>query len=162
MPLTQTHRNGQLRVFVIVEDLKVYRQALVLMLKKEYPGCEIHEKDNGENILEFCRKIQPDIVITDLMMPVKDGYHVLTQLFKLSTDYPVLVLSAYATIKTVSEVTLTGCLGFVDKGSEMKVISEGIQAVIEGRPYYSPYMHSLIKDYFNSIEKNESQSFPHD
>jgi DNA-binding NarL/FixJ family response regulator len=162
MPLTQTHRNGQLRVFVIVEDLKVYRQALVLMLKKEYPGCEIHEKGNGENILEFCRKIQPDIVITDLMMPVKDGYHVLTQLFKLSTDYPVLVLSAYATIKTVSEVTLIGCLGFVDKGSEMKVISEGIQAVIEGRPYYSPYMHSLIKDYFNSIEKNESQLSPHD
>lgn len=153
MPLTQNHRGGPSRVFVIVEDLKVYRQALVLMLKKEYPGCEIHEKTNGKNILQFCRDIQPDIVITDLNMPVKDGYHVLTQLFKLSTNYPVLVLSAYATIKTVSEVTQTGCLGFVDKGSEMKVILEGIQAVMEGRPYYSPYMHSLIKDHFNSIEK---------
>lgn len=146
---------GIYRVFVLVEDLQVYRQALSLMLQKEFPGCEIHERENGEDVLELCKKVEPDLVITDLKMPVKDGYHVLKQLFKLSSDYPVMVLTAYATIKTVSNVTLTGCLGFVDKGSDLKTISEGISAVLEGRPYYSPYMHSLIKDYFNSEQYHE-------
>jgi len=143
------------KVFVLVEDLQVYRQVLSQMLQKEYPGCEIHERTNGEDVLELCKTVEPDLVITDLKMPVKDGYHVLKQLFKLSSDYPVMVLSAYATIKTVSKVTLTGCLGFVDKGSDLKTISDGISAVLAGRPYYSPYMQSLIKDYFYSVKNND-------
>lgn len=157
MSNTDSNTISPTRVFVIVEDAKVYREALALMLEKEYPGCVIHEKDNGEGILNFCRDVRPDLVITDLQMPIKDGYHVLTELFKLTSDFPVLVLSAYATIKTLSNVTLTGCLGFVDKGSEMKVITEGIQAVLEGKPYYSPFVHRLIKNHFESNKNNDSE-----
>ena len=88
-------------------------------------------------------------------MPKKDGYHVLNQLFKLSKDYPVLVLSAYATIKTITEVRQTGCLGFADKSSEMKVISAGIKAILAGESFHSPQIKNLIKDHAKVLDMDE-------
>lgn len=135
---------------VIVDDVPAYRNALRIALAASYPNCTIFEETDGANVALTCRHTSPDIVITDLKMPVKDGFGVLEELYEISVDYPVMVLTAFATIVALEKVTSSGCLGFVDKSSSMKTIIEGVDAVLEGKPYYSPYVHALIQRHFKN------------
>ena len=142
------NKNESPITIIIVDDVPAYRSALTVVLKKAYPNATIIEAQNGEGISSMCLHTDPDIVITDLQMPVRDGFDVLGQLFEISIDYPVMVLTAYATIRALEKVTAAGCLGFVDKSSSMKTVIEGVESVLAGKPYYSPYIHALLQRHF--------------
>jgi CheY-like chemotaxis protein len=58
---------------LIVEDDKDSCEMLLLIVRKLFPGLETHSAGNGELAWELCQRIIPDIVITDLNMPVLDG-----------------------------------------------------------------------------------------
>lgn len=143
------NKNSDPITIVIVDDVPVYRTALSNVLKSKYPNCTIIEEENGNQIVEVCQRVEPDIVITDLKMPGKDGFQVVNDLFNININYPVMVLTAYATIKALEKVTWAGCLGFVDKSSGMKVILEGVETVMSNKPYYSPFIHRLIQEHFS-------------
>jgi len=65
---------------LIVDDEEIVRDSVKLCLEPE--GYEIHEATNGASGLAGARKIKPDLLILDLMMPDKWGYTVCEELRK--------------------------------------------------------------------------------
>jgi DNA-binding response OmpR family regulator len=78
---------------LVVEDEK----NLVALLRKylEQEGFEVHEALDGESGLEVTRRVKPDVVVLDWMLPGLDGMEVLRQLRRFSEAY-VIMLTARA------------------------------------------------------------------
>ena len=62
-------------------------------------GYQVLQASNGEEALAQMDKVQPDLVIADLMMPVMDGYTLTEQLRQSSPLLPVLIVTARETIE---------------------------------------------------------------
>lgn len=62
---------GAIRRVLVVDDSRLQRRILVSYLRKW--GFEILEADSGENALEICAKMMPDLVLSDWMMPGMSG-----------------------------------------------------------------------------------------
>ncbi len=86
-------QNSKLKSVLIIDDNGDMRDLLYGLLKDNYQ-CLLAE--NGERGLAVARKVLPDLVISDIMMPVMDGYQ-LTQLLKedeLTSHIPIILLTA--------------------------------------------------------------------
>ncbi len=84
--------SSSIKEILVVDDNKEMREYLISLLN-EYL---CYEADNGQEALDFLNGRRVDMIITDYMMPVMDGY-VLTQRIKeLSIDTPIIMLTARA------------------------------------------------------------------
>lgn len=82
---------------VIVEDEIRIREGIVKLLSKTNGEFElVGEAENGNAGLQLLRELRPDIVITDIRMPLMDGLEMLTQAAEEGLNTKAIVLSAYS------------------------------------------------------------------
>ena len=77
---------------LIVEDDKELRELFGKVLTKQ--GYDIRETSNGKEALEALHQDFYDLVISDIMMPVMDGYEFVSILRKEGNQIPVLMITA--------------------------------------------------------------------
>jgi len=85
-------KNGQKSIFVI-EDSKTSRKVLSMVLGRN--NYHIYEAETGDQALALARKIEPDLVLLDVMLPDMTGYDILPQLRQLPhfAELPVIMLT---------------------------------------------------------------------
>ena len=100
---------------LLIEDdiflVKVYK------LKLEKIGYEVKYLESGEGALELAIDYQPDLILLDIIMPIKDGFQVLTEL-KLNpatTGIPVLILSSLQMDKDIAHGKSLGAKEYLAK-----------------------------------------------
>ena len=76
---------------LIIDDDPAMTELVALLLKMH--GLDAYMANSGEDGLEMIKKISPDVIILDLMMPDMDGWQVCTQVRSFSA-VPILILSA--------------------------------------------------------------------
>lgn len=82
---------------VIVEDEIRIREGITKLLSKTNEEFElVGEAENGEDGLSLLCELRPDIVITDIRMPLMDGLEMLTQMMHEGLNTKAIVLSAYS------------------------------------------------------------------
>lgn len=79
---------------LFVEDEKELREALESAIGDEFSKFIVAR--DGEDGLKKFKKFKPDIVISDIMMPIKDGLEMAEEIKKLSRETPIIVLSAFS------------------------------------------------------------------
>jgi len=128
----------QLR-FVIVDDNAHMRRILRTMLRA-FGSREIYEAEEGASGLEAVENFQPDILITDLKMPIFDGLE-LTRMIRnpdgFSQAYlPIIMLSAYSEKHQVIAARDAGANDFICKPVSAATLYDRIEDIIEHpRPY---------------------------
>ena len=125
---------GKLKV-LIVEDSKTIREILKTGLK--YRGCYVVEAVNGEEgILKVSLDFKPDLVITDLMMPVMDGYEFIKEFRKGFEEYkevPIIVLSVKNSKDDIMKAIKLGANDYVVKPFNMLSLIQKIQKLFEDK-----------------------------
>ena len=98
---------------LIADDTKNIR----LMLQKffEIEGYHVTLSDNGSDTLAKLRKENFDLVMLDSKMPEMPGTEVLRQIRKAGIKTPVIVMTAYGTIKNAVETTNLGAVCYLQK-----------------------------------------------
>lgn len=81
----------KIKVLVIEDDSTVQRS---LVLNLELENYDVHTANNGEEGISQVDKIQPDLVILDVMMPVKDGLQTCKELREQGNSTPIILLTA--------------------------------------------------------------------
>src|SRR5688572_30418215 len=80
---------------IIADDHEIFRDGFRVMLKKQ-PLIElIGQAANGQELLEQVRSLKPDVVVTDIKMPVMDGIEATRNLIKENADLGVIALSMF-------------------------------------------------------------------
>ena len=80
---------------IVVEDTYDDMQLATLIL--QHDGIEVHVAHDGKECLQLLQSVQPTLIITDLAMPVMDGWQMLNQIRANPTtaQIPVVAVSAY-------------------------------------------------------------------
>lgn len=81
---------------LVVDDEEIIRTGIVNHIKKRSPNLQvIGEAENGMQALELCQDTEPEIVITDVLMPEMDGIQFIRELRKRYSDVHVIFISGH-------------------------------------------------------------------
>ena len=94
---------------LVVDDEEQIRLMLSQMLSHE--GYEVHTAENGEDGMQMIGRHAFDLVITDMIMPVKDGLKFIMELVRDYPDLKILAISGGGAIKAERYLTMAGYLG---------------------------------------------------
>ncbi len=139
---------------LIVDDHAVVRKGLAMVLRLE-PSLEvIGEAENGRAGLEAAQRLQPDIVLADLVMPEMDGQAMALALRKSNPKIKVMMLTGTEVDDRVYELVAAGIEGYVLKNIEPGELVRAIHAVANGEAYLHPDVMKKV------LGKMQPQSAP--
>lgn len=78
-------------------------------------GYHTHFLTGGEGVLEYVKNNRVDLILLDLKMPGKNGYDVLQELEQNNINLRVIVLTAYADVKSAIDSAKLGAIDFISK-----------------------------------------------
>ena len=111
---------------LIVEDDGNIRELLRLYLERE--GYEITEAANGEEGVELWRKINPDMILLDVMMPIMDGWQV-CKIIRKESKVPIIIMTAKGeTFDKVNGLEM-GADDYIVKPLEMREVIARVRAI---------------------------------
>lgn len=117
---------GLTKSFLVVDDSSTMRQLIVMTLKKL--GCtQIADADNGQAALEKISAAMPDIVLTDIDMPVMTGLEFIEQARPKYPALPIVILSTHGDTTTIDKGMQLGANGYLTKplsGSKLTELLE--------------------------------------
>lgn len=116
---------------LVVDDEEQIREILTHMLEEE--GYAVHTAENGEEGLTLAGKYAFDLVVTDMIMPVKDGLKFIMELRRDYPDLPILAISGGGAIKAERYLTMAGYLGDIatlEKPFKQGVLLELVRKLI--------------------------------
>ncbi len=98
---------------LIIEDEYAIRNAMAIFFSDS--GYEVIEASNGREGLELFQNSDPDIVFTDLRMPVMGGIEVIKAVKDINADIPIIVISGIGLIKDAVAALKLGAWDYVEK-----------------------------------------------
>ena len=123
---------------VLADDHRIVRQGLRALLAAEENFKVIGEADDGREALELVRRLTPDVLVLDLMMPGLNGLEVARQLHRQTPKVAIVVLSMYDDEGFVLEALAHGVSAYVLKDSNSSDLVQAVREVAAGRRYLSP------------------------
>src|SRR5665647_608961 len=102
---------------ILADDHDVLRDGFHALLKKQNDIEIIGEARNGEQLINLTRRLQPDVIITDIMMPVKTGIEATRE---IATEFPaigIIAFSMYNEEGLIVDMLKAGANGYILKSS---------------------------------------------
>lgn len=131
---------------VLADDHAIYRDGLKLLLKKvKDVTIEVAaEAGSGAELVELADKVQPDMVITDIMMPGMDGIAAIRLLRKTHPQLFIIALSSFDETRMVLDTLEAGANAYLLKNTSKEEMLQAIKAVSEGGAYYCSEVSVLL------------------
>jgi len=117
-----------MKQILIADDDLSMRQALAESL--ESCGFEVETAENGADALQKFQKGKFEVVVTDMRMPKMTGMDVLRGIKKNSPQIPVILITAYGTVKTAVEAMKEGAAEFIMKPFSLDDLEFAVKNVL--------------------------------
>ncbi len=127
---TATAVNAHNSVLIIDDDIKL-SNALSIVIHKA--GYTTYTANDGRAGIEMLHKESPAVVILDLRMPGMDGIEVLKQIKKISSETPVIIITAYSRVQSAVEAIKLGAYDYLSKPFDNDEIAITVQRAIKER-----------------------------
>jgi len=121
---------------LIADDHKMFAQGLAGLLEEEFDLVAI--VDNGHALIEEVDKVQPDLILVDISMPVLNGLDAVRRLMQKHSTAKVVFLTMHADTRLLREAFQSGGVGYVLKQSAGEELIFALREVMAGRKYISP------------------------
>jgi DNA-binding NarL/FixJ family response regulator len=131
---------------LLADDHTLVREGVRRILDSS-PGIEVvGEVSDGAAALEALERIEADVLVLDLTMPGADGFEVLRGAKAIRTGLKVLVLTMHTDSEHIARAVREGADGYLLKDSAVQDLVAAINAVTEGRSYYSPPVQAALAE----------------
>jgi DNA-binding NarL/FixJ family response regulator len=98
----------------------------------------IGRADDGQALLEAVAKLNPDVVVTDISMPVLDGIEAANKLKKSGSSCRIVFLTVHDDPDFIEACLATGALGYVSKPRMALDLVPAIREALKGHTFVSP------------------------
>lgn len=129
---------------VIADDHEIFLDGLSLMLSRQHGFKVVGRASNGAQLLDIVDKAKPDVVLTDIKMPVLDGIASTRQMLQTWPDLKVIALSMFNEENLIVEMLEAGAKGYLLKNAHKNEIAEAVTSVYEGKNYYCAKTSSAL------------------
>ena len=127
---------------LLADDHMLILDGLRNLLERHYDL--VGTVQDGHSVLNAARRLQPDIVLMDVAMPVLNGLQAGHRLREQLPKIKLLYVSMYADTPYVEEALRIGASGYVLKRSGWDELSRAIEAVLAGKQYVSPELSAAL------------------
>jgi DNA-binding NarL/FixJ family response regulator len=115
---------------VFGEDHQMIRESLLELLRRE-PGFDVQaHADNGFDLVQLAREHQPDVVVTDISMPLLNGIEAIRRIGQAVGSCRILCLSASNQPQQVLAALNAGASGYILKENSFAELARGIRRVM--------------------------------
>jgi DNA-binding response OmpR family regulator len=115
-------------ILIVDDDLNLCK-----VLKEELSevGYEAEYVNSGDSAFEFLKRSPVDLILLDLKMPGKNGFDVLRELNEKKISVKVIVLTAYADVKSAIDSAKLGATDFISKPCDFDELLITIRKVLQ-------------------------------
>jgi NarL family two-component system response regulator LiaR len=132
-----TAKEKQIRV-LLVDDHTVVRSGLGAVLMANDDFTLVGEASNGEEAVRLCERLQPDVVLMDLMMPVMDGVTATKIIREKWTNINVIALTSFKEKEMVEGALKAGAISYLLKTVTAEELETAIRCAVAGQSRLSP------------------------
>ncbi len=123
---------------LVADDHKVVRQGLGMFLELDPELEMVGEAQDGAEAVRLARELEPDVVLMDLLMPVKDGIAATTEIRRELPETEVLALTSVLEDASVTGAVKAGAIGYLLKDTDADALCRAIKAAAEGKVQLAP------------------------
>jgi two-component system, NarL family, response regulator LiaR len=123
---------------LVVDDHAVVRQGLRMYLGVDGGVEVVGEASDGAEALEQARRLRPDVVLMDLLMPRVDGVAATAAIRAQLPDVEVIALTSVLEDGSVADAVRAGAAGYVLKTTDAPELRRALETVAAGRVYLTP------------------------
>jgi DNA-binding NarL/FixJ family response regulator len=120
---------------ILADDHKMFSEGLSKLLAPTYEIAGT--ATNGRELVSMARELNPDVIITDISMPLLNGMEALRMLKRASIHSKFVMLTMHADVSVAVEAFRSGASAFVLKQAAGEEIHAAISAALRGRSYLS-------------------------
>jgi DNA-binding NarL/FixJ family response regulator len=103
------------------------------------PSCEIvGSVPDGQSLFDVARRLKPDVIVTDISMPILSGIEASRQLSESGSAAKVIFLTVHSDDDFVQACLATGAVGYVLKSRMMTDLMPAVQEALTGGTFISP------------------------
>ncbi len=147
---------------MIVDDHQLFIDGLIAILKFSTDIEVVGLALNGQEALKLLPKVKPDVVITDISMPVMNGFELAEHITSKFPHVNILALSMFNDISSVQQMLNAGVKGYILKNTGRKELENAIRAVAAGQKFFSEEVSELMIGRFvaqNTTAPNSVSAF---
>ncbi len=144
---------------LIADDHELIRRGLVSALSERPEWTVVAEAADGRQACELAARFTPDVAVLDLTMPELNGLDVTRQIRASSPKTQILIVTAHESEQLIRDVLDAGAMGYVLKSDAGRVLVQAIEALLEGRPFFtSKVARFILEGYLRSGEDSAAQT----
>lgn len=125
-------RTGRIRVMV-VDDHSMVREGLKVFLSTSDDIEVVGEAADGAEAVDLCPRLEPDVVLMDVLMPVMDGAAATAQITAACPGVQIIALTSFVEEALVQQVLDAGAISYLLKDSRPESLKQAIRDACNGR-----------------------------
>jgi len=139
---------------LLADDHIVMRTGLRALLERQ-PNLEVvSESENGRETVTLAGSLRPDVVVMDVGMPILNGIDATQTIVAECPTIAVIILSMHADESYVMRALKAGARGYLLKDSAAADLIGAIQAVSQGKSFFSPKVSRILaEDYVRVLKQ---------
>ena len=138
---------------VIADDHALFRQGLFSFIENTPSFTVVGQASNGLELIDVVDEYKPDLVLTDIQMPVMDGVCATEKIIKNHPHTGVIALSTYDYEQYVLQMIAAGARGYLFKNAESTEIIYAIKRVSNNENYYPPALYQKLLKHITHSKK---------
>src|ERR1017187_10256982 len=143
---------------IIADDHALFRAGVKTALSVKKDVELIAEADNGMQLLNLLRHLEPDVVLLDIQMPIMDGIATLPEIRKLYPNIKVIILSMHNDHSMISKLMEIGANSYLTKNSDSETIYSAIKTCYEQEFHFNELTNKALLSGLRS-RRSESSGF---
>jgi DNA-binding NarL/FixJ family response regulator len=138
---------------LLVDDHPIVAQGLKSILAEEFELAGM--VGDGQAMIDAAKRLQPDVIVADVTMPVLNGIDALEKLREEGLDTPVVFLTMHGSVGYVRRALRAGAAGFVLKLAAPDELVRAVRAALDGGTFVSP---SLARAAFDTTDRSSVEA----
>jgi NarL family two-component system response regulator LiaR len=123
---------------MLVDDHDMVRRGLATFLKVKPDLQLVGEASNGREALEVCRRVRPDVILMDLVMPEMDDAKATQAIRRNWPEIQVVALTSFQEKDLIREALKAGAIGYLLKNVTVDELAAAIRAAKAGQSTLAP------------------------
>lgn len=143
---------------LLADDQPIFRQGLAALLSLEDDLEVVGEANHGEEAIALTERLQPDIILMDVRMPICDGVQATRE---IHTRYPwirILVLTTFDNDDYVFQSLQAGALGYLLKSTPAPKVAAAIRSLYQGYSQLGPTIAPKVFSQLNNTQPEREKT----
>lgn len=125
---------------LVADDHPLVLEGLRKLLQEE--GCEVvGVAEDGYALIDKAQQLRPDVVVSDISMPLLNGLEAARRLTKLLPGVKIIFLTMHADATYANQAIQAGAVGYLLKRSAVSELTQAIRLALVGQKYLTPSLY---------------------